>query len=1109
VVVLCLTIASIAPGNAEDWPTYQHDNQRSGITPEALKLPLNEVWRYAAPNAPRPAWPDPAKYDFAQSNDNPLRPREVYDRAFHTVVAEGVLYFGSSADDKVYALDAATGEERWRFFTDGPVRLAPSVYEGKVYFGSDDGCAYCLRASDGALVWKREPAKTGRGIPGNGRVISVHPVRTGVLVSDGVAYFCAGLFPEEDVYIYAVDAHTGKEVWKTVPDPQAFMKEFTRGKRTARQFALSPQGYLLASESRLYLPTGRTSPAIVDRNTGEVLGLFNCGVGDGGTYALLANGTLTSWPGVQLTAFNADTQEKVAAFPGRCLVVTDAVSYLLSDRAVSALDRAVFDKVNADRRALGDKAGRLQRHLKDVRRGKESLADGETEESVRKEIDAARQAIKDSAGREYVWTTPCGECFTVILASDTLFTGGDGSVTAYGTSDGQQVWTATVKGKVYGLAVAQGRLYASTDQGEIHCFASETVTHTKEITATATTKPLPSDGLTDAYASAAQHVLETSPCVPRGYCLDLGCGDGRLAYELARRTNDLRIVAVDDDEKRVAAARATLDRTGLYGSRITVHQFSLKSVPFTEYMANLIVFGQSVADGKLAVPAAEVLRLLRPCGGMAILGQPGTAALSRDDLERWTRTAPDAGWDVAEKDGVWAVLRRVALPGAGEWTHAYADPDNTACSSDRLVRGPMRLQWFGLPGPRPMVDRHHRAMPPLVQNGRLFVPADSRVIAADAYNGTPLWEVEIPESRRLAAPRDAGQLAVNGEYLYAATRGECWVLDVETGKRAATFTMPQLTDGEEHYWGYVATVDDLLFGSGRKEKAAYTRMDTFGDYEIQWGDFERMIVSEYLFAMDRKTGKTLWTYKNGLIIHPTLAIGNGRSYFVESRSSAAKDDPYGRVTLEVLWQSGPRLVALDMRTGATAWEKPVDLALCQHIIYLSFADGVLLVTGSSNREDKAWYYLYAFDANTGAPLWQADHPNNKGGIGGDHGEQIHHPVIVNGVVFAEPVAYNLHTGARITPTGEAGQWMLTPREGCGTLSGSEVSLFYRDGHPCFENLAADARRTRLNYISRPGCWINMIPAGGLLLIPEASSGCSCPYPLQASFAYIPCELPTQ
>jgi outer membrane protein assembly factor BamB len=472
----------------------------------------------------------------------------------------------------------------------------------------------------------------------------------------------------------------------------------------------------------------------------------------------------------------------------------------------------------------------------------------------------------------------------------------------------------------------------------------------------------------------------------------------------------------------------------------------------------------------------------------------------------------------------------------------------------------MRLQWFGLPGPRPMVDRHHRAMPPLVQNGRMFVPADSRVIAADAYNGTPLWEVEVPESRRLAAPRDVGQLAVNGDLLYAATRDECWALDVETGNRAATFALPQLTGGEKHHWGYVATVDDLLFGSGRKEKAVYGRIDTLGDYEIQWGDFKRMIVSDYVFAMDRKTGETLWTHKNGVIIHPTLAIGSGRVYFVESQSPAAKDDAFGRVTLELLWQSGPRLVALDMRTGATVWEKPVDFTQCQHIIYLSVADGVLLATGSGNRENKAWYYLYAFDANTGAPLWQADHPNNKGGIGGDHGEQIHHPVIVpqpsspqknvaqpsspqknvaqppsavssepaskppfeggfrgmstqndpastpqDYIVFAEPLAYNLHTGARVTPAGQTGEWMLSPREGCGTLSASAASLFYRDGHPSFENLAPDAQRTRLNYISRPGCWINMVPAGGLLLIPEASSGCSCPYPLQSSFAYTPVQ----
>jgi hypothetical protein len=39
--------------------------------------------------------------------------------------------------------------------------------------------------------------------------------------------------------------------------------------------------------------------------------------------------------------------------------------------------------------------------------------------------------------------------------------------------------------------------------------------------------------------------------------------------------------------------------------------------------------------------------------------------------------------------------------------------------------------------------------------------------------------------------------------------------------------------------------------------------------------------------------------------------------------------------------------------------------------------------------------------------------------------------------------------------------------------------------------------------SRPGCWINIIPVGGLVLIPEASSGCSCPYPVQTSIALAP------
>ena len=57
----------------------------------------------------------------------------------HLAVAADCVYFGSSADDKVYCLDARDGQVRWTFFTEGPVRLAPTVVGERVYAGSDDG----------------------------------------------------------------------------------------------------------------------------------------------------------------------------------------------------------------------------------------------------------------------------------------------------------------------------------------------------------------------------------------------------------------------------------------------------------------------------------------------------------------------------------------------------------------------------------------------------------------------------------------------------------------------------------------------------------------------------------------------------------------------------------------------------------------------------------------------------------------------------------------------------------------------------------------------------------------------------------------------------------
>lgn len=450
----------------------------------------------------------------------------------------------------------------------------------------------------------------------------------------------------------------------------------------------------------------------------------------------------------------------------------------------------------------------------------------------------------------------------------------------------------------------------------------------------------------------------------------------------------------------------------------------------------------------------------------------------------------------------WVVMERGALAGAGEWTSMYADPGNTAASQDQLVGSDLKIQWYGRPGPQMMNDRHHRGTAPLVKHGRMFIPADDRIYAVDAYNGTELWQIALSNTRHLAAQRESGYMVLNDDRLLVARDDSCLVLDPDQGRRVAAYLLPQPIDGQVHHWGYLAAVDSRLIGSGRKKQAIYRDMSKAGDAEIQWGDFKRMTTSTFLFALDQKSKKRLWSYQQGIVINPAIAAGDGKLFFVASRNPAALQDEDGLITLEVLLaKNSTFLVALDVASGRTVWERSVDFSFA-HIIYASYAEGTLLVSGSTNREGRAWYNLYAFSAADGHFMWSADHPNNKKGVGGDHGEQIHHPVIVNGLAYCEPCIYRLKTGERVNPRGEPEHWTMQERGGCGTMSGSPSCLFFRDNHPSLYDLAK-GRTLKINTVSRPGCWINIIPAGGLVLIPEASSGCTCAYPLQTSLAYRP------
>ena len=118
IVATAVLLAALSTASGADWPTYRGGACRAGVTAESLALPLNEAWVHHASTGPSPAWPEsPAKQDVWHRLTW-MNPVLGYDWAFQVAAADGRLYFGSSADDTVYCLDAATGETLWSFTTE-------------------------------------------------------------------------------------------------------------------------------------------------------------------------------------------------------------------------------------------------------------------------------------------------------------------------------------------------------------------------------------------------------------------------------------------------------------------------------------------------------------------------------------------------------------------------------------------------------------------------------------------------------------------------------------------------------------------------------------------------------------------------------------------------------------------------------------------------------------------------------------------------------------------------------------------------------------------------------------------------------------------------------
>ncbi|MFJ9448232.1 PQQ-binding-like beta-propeller repeat protein [Kitasatospora sp. NPDC101235] len=112
-----------------------------------------------------------------------------------TTVSGGTAYVGTT-EGAVYAVDAATGEQKWRFDAKGPVPKAPAVDAGMVYVAGG-GRMYALDAATGKPKWDFATRPANNTQPG------LAPA-----ADDGTVYIA-----DPEGVLHALDGTTGTNKW--------------------------------------------------------------------------------------------------------------------------------------------------------------------------------------------------------------------------------------------------------------------------------------------------------------------------------------------------------------------------------------------------------------------------------------------------------------------------------------------------------------------------------------------------------------------------------------------------------------------------------------------------------------------------------------------------------------------------------------------------------------------------------------------------------------------------------------------------------------------------------------------------------------------------------
>src|SRR3974390_870395 len=179
-----------APSAAQDSPMFRGDPQHSGV--------------YNSPGVPKLSGVKSKFHTAGRIISSPA-------------IVNGTAYVGST-DTNLYAIDTATGTQKWKFTTGGWVVSSPAVSNGVVYFGSYDSFFYALDAADGQLKWKFQTAGerryAGKHLHHLEPAAETMPDPWDFFLSSPAVVNGTVFFGSGDGNIYALDAATGAQKWR-------------------------------------------------------------------------------------------------------------------------------------------------------------------------------------------------------------------------------------------------------------------------------------------------------------------------------------------------------------------------------------------------------------------------------------------------------------------------------------------------------------------------------------------------------------------------------------------------------------------------------------------------------------------------------------------------------------------------------------------------------------------------------------------------------------------------------------------------------------------------------------------------------------------------------